>query len=118
MADDKKESATVTLLNRGKRHYDVIGPDGKQFRHAPGTTAVYGLEEADKVMGYSDLIDITKMPGQASVRQLKADNETLLKQKAELEAQLASLRAVAGSGAEEPSPVPERKRKEKVGSAS
>lgn len=117
MADDKKkDDGVVTLLNRGKRHYDVIGLDGKPTRHAPGATMTYGKDEAEKLVGYSDLIDITKLPGQVNARALRAENETLKAEKERLEKQIAAMTQATGGSVEEVSSE-KRSKKEKVSAA-
>lgn len=90
MSEAKKEEARVTLMNRGQRSYEVVS-DGKVVRHSPGTTMSYSAEEAKKMEGYRDLIDITKMPGQVDANKLKADNAKLLADNAALQAQLDAL---------------------------
>lgn len=106
-AEVKVEEGTV-FLNKGKRHFDLApGKDGKARRHAPGTTMAYSAEEAKIHEGYSDLIDVTKVPGQVNVRQVKADNAKLLDENAQLRAQLAALTAA-------PAPVAEPKWRKKT----
>ena len=92
MADEKK---TVTLLNRGLRHFVGVNAEGKAIRQAPGTTAVY-TEEQVKSLGYADLVDISKLPGQVDTSKLKSENERLAAEKAALEAKVAALEAASG----------------------
>lgn len=92
MAADKKEDGSITLLNKGLRHFDLgADKEGKPRRHAPGTTMSYTAEEAKKHSIYKDLIDISKMPGQVDVRKLKADKEALQDENTRLKAQLEAL---------------------------
>lgn len=91
MSNEKKDG-NVTLLNRGKRHFDFgKGADGKVRVLAPGAMLSFSLEEAAKLSGYKELVDISKLPGQVDTEALKADNAKLLAEKKELEAKLASL---------------------------
>ncbi len=93
---EKKEVAnsgkTVTLLNRGKRSYDLgQGADGQPRRHVPGAMMVYSAEEAARMSGYTELVDISKLPGQIDVSQLKTENVNLQAENAALKAQLEAL---------------------------
>lgn len=92
MAAEKKSDVSVTLLNRGQRHFDVgVDSDGKPRRHAPGSTMVYSAEEAKKMQGYRDIVDLSKLPGAVDTRQLQADNAKLLAESIALKAQLEAL---------------------------
>lgn len=93
MADDKKAEGSVTLLNRGKRSFD-LGLDAKgksKGRHAPGTTHAYTAEEAKRLEGYKELADISKLPGQVDAKALKAENAKLQDENKRLREQLAAL---------------------------
>lgn len=93
MADDKKDGS-VTLLNRGQRWFDIgVGADKKPRRHGPGTTMTYSAEEAKRVEGYKDLMDITKLPGSLDAKKLKAENNQLSDENKRLKEQLAALSA-------------------------
>lgn len=93
MSNEKKSDGGVTLLNRGQRAYEIGDGTalGKVRRHAPGTTMTYSIEEAEKMGQYKELVDISKLPGQVDVGQLKADNAKMLSENAALKAQLESL---------------------------
>ena len=96
--DKKAAEGTVTFLNRGKRHFNLAkGADGSPRRHSPGTTMVYSAAEAEKSRGYSDLVDISKLPGQVDAVKIKADNERLAADNAALKAQLEALAPKDGS---------------------
>lgn len=104
MADEKKSAGgSVTLLNKGQRHYD-LGNDasGQPRRHAPGTTHTYSAEEAARMVTYRDLVDISKLPGQVDVKKLKVDNDKLLSENARLKEQLAALESRPSSKKKEP----------------
>lgn len=110
MSSEKKDGS-VTLLNRGKRHYD-FGKDaqGNERVLAPGAMMSFTAEDAAKLSGYKELVDISKLPGQVDTTALKAENQRLQDEKAKLEAQLASL---APAPAEEPK-AKGKKREESV----
>ena len=108
MADKEKakeasQDESVTFLNRGQRSYD-LGNDaaGKPRYHRPGTTMAYTAAEAARHEGYSDLIDISKMPGTESARKVKDDRDALAAENTALKAQLAAL-----NPSTEKEPVPE-----------
>lgn len=110
MAEEKKSEGSTALLNRGKRHFDVIA-QGKPSRHSPNATMVYTADEATKLSGYPELVDISKLPGQVDSRKLKADNEQLKKDKEALEAQLAALKAPKEEAPEAPEPEEGRRKR-------
>jgi hypothetical protein len=100
MADEKKE-APVTLLNRSKRIFDTI-KNGRKFRHGIGKLATYSAEEAKALVGYPELMDVSKIPGSADKAQLESDNAALKAEKEKLEKELAALK-----GAPAPAPAAE-----------
>lgn len=113
MAEDKKDGGSVTLLNRSQRSFDLgLDEKGKsKGRHAPGTAHTYTAEEAKRLEGYKELMDVSKIPGALDARKLKDENNKLLDENARLKAQLLTLEA---SAKEEPAaPAKEPKRKEK-----
>ena len=85
-----EEHKFVSVVNNGKRHYDVLGVDGKPARHSPGAVLEY-TEESFAKLGYEDLVDITKLPGQVNLAALKADNAALKAENEKLKADLAAL---------------------------
>lgn len=92
MAEKVKEGEGTMFLNKGLRRYDLgVDKDGKARRHDPGATMLYTAEEAKRHEGYSDLIDISKMPASVNAKKLKAENEKLLEEKLALEARIAAL---------------------------
>lgn len=95
MADTVKiEEGTVVLLNRGRRHYEIgFDAAGKPRRHAPGTAMSYTLEEAKRVAGYMELVDVAKLPGQVNTKAIQAENAKLADENASLKAQLEALQA-------------------------
>lgn len=89
---DKKADGSVTLLNRGRRHFDLgKGQNGSPRRHSPGTTMAYTAEEAGRMAGYQDLVDISKLPGQVNAAKLKSDNDKLTADNEALKARLDAL---------------------------
>lgn len=105
---EKTEEASTTFLNRGLRIYDLgTGSDGKPRRHLPGTTMAYTEDEAKQHEGYSDLVDVTKMPGTESARKVKADRDRLANENEALKAQLAALSAPADAAPAEAAPAAE-----------
>lgn len=109
MAEKEKEGS-VTLLNRGQRHFDVgTGTDGKPRRHSPGTTFTYSADEAKRLSGYRELVDISKLPGQVDTAKLKAENAKLLDENKRLREQLIALQAPK----DEPKPSKEDSKKSK-----
>lgn len=111
MSDNSKKSdGTVTLLNRGQRSYDLAnGADGKARRHGPGATMTYSAEEAKRMEGYKELVDITKLPGQVDVTALKAENAKLLAENAGLKAQLEALQDTIAAPKKEDRHEPKQK---------
>lgn len=97
MADEKKaDGRTVALFNKSQRAFDhglEVGADGKKSprRHMPNTSHLYTAEEAAKLSGYKELIDLSKLPGQIDARKLKEDNAKLSDENARLKASLAAL---------------------------
>lgn len=95
MADEKKDKVTegsVTLLNRGKRHFEIaLDAAGKPIRHAPGVAMVYSAADAKRASAYKELVDLSKMPGAVDAKKLKADNTKLADENAKLKAQLEAL---------------------------
>lgn len=92
MAEAIKEGAGVVFLNKGMRHFDLAaGADGKPRRHSPGQTMEYSAAEADSHSGYSDLIDISKMPTSVNTKKLAAEKAALVDENAELKARIAAL---------------------------
>lgn len=86
------EGATVTLLNKGQRSFDLPFVNGQPVgKHAPGTTHTYSAEQAARLAGYPDLIDVTKVPGSVDTRALQSENATLKAEREALKAQLAAL---------------------------
>lgn len=110
MSDNKKSDGAVTLLNRGQRSYDLTnGADGKARRHGPGATMTYSAEEAKRMEGYKELVDITKLPGQVDVAALKAENAKLLAENTGLKAQLQALQDTIAAPKQEETHEPKRK---------
>lgn len=85
MAD--KEEKKVTLQNRGVRHFDLKGG-----RVSPGEMVEVTAEEAKKLAGYRDLVDVSKLPikgaAAAEAAKLKVDNKALADENALLKKQL------------------------------
>lgn len=86
MAEVKK----VVLLNRGKRHYDL-----KSGRVSPGEMVEVSVDEAVRLLRYSDLADASKLKlnGGASsqeVSELKTANASLADENAKLKEQLVA----------------------------
>ena len=86
MADAK----IVTLMNRSKRHYDVIGADGKPTRHSPGFTQEYTLEQAAQ-FDPREMVDLSKIPGGVDKEALRKENAALKAEAEALKKQLAAL---------------------------
>lgn len=109
----EKSAGNVTLLNRGQRSYEVAnGADGKSRRHGPGTTMEYSAEEAKKMAGYRDLVDISKLPGQVDVGAIKAESVRLTAENAVLKAQLQALQTAPVETPEvEEAAVPEMRKR-------
>lgn len=89
-ADAKPEPKTVTLLNRGKRHFDL--PDG---RVSPNETVACTASDAAKLTAWypRELMDISKMPVKgtnADAEKLKKANADLADENAKLKEQLAA----------------------------
>lgn len=86
----KAEGKRVTLLNRGKRHFDLPKPYG---RVSPGDAVEVSAEDAQKLAAYVDLVDASKLKiggkSAAETAKLKADNADLAKENEELRKQLA-----------------------------
>ena len=92
MADEKKsEQKLISLLNRGKRHFDGLDPEGKPRRHSPGEVHSYTAEGAKQLEGYKELVDISKLPGSVDASKLADDNKSLNDENARLKAELAAL---------------------------
>lgn len=90
--NDKKLEGTVTLLNRGLRHFEIaLDASGKPIRHAPGVALVYSAEDAKRAEGYKELVDIAKMPGAVDAKKLKSENNKLSDENKRLKEQLAAL---------------------------
>lgn len=99
MADEKKdkkdaaapaEAKSVTLLNRGKRHFDLPGG-----RVSPNETVACTADDAAKLtkMYPRELLDISKLPVRgtnAEAEKLKKDNAALADENAKLKEQLAA----------------------------
>lgn len=99
--EEKSVDGSATFLNRGKRHYDLAkGADGQVRRHAPGATMLYSADEVKQMSGYSDLVDISKLPGQVDTGKLKAENARMLAENAALKAQLEALTPAPDAEAE------------------
>lgn len=92
MADEKKsEPKLISLLNRGKRHFDGLDAEGKPRRHSPGEVHSYTVEGAKLLDGYKELVDISKLPGSVDASKLADDNKSLNDENARLKAELAAL---------------------------
>lgn len=90
MTEEKRDEGSVTLLNRGLRHFD-LGADAKGKplgRHSPGATHTYTAEQAKRLEGYKELVDIAKLPGQVDAKKLKEENAKLKDENARLREQL------------------------------
>lgn len=104
---------TVTLLNKGQRHFDLgyeqlVGEDGKpQFyedgkpipdkdkprKYAPNNTITLPAKEGAKLAAKypKELVDLSKIPGAVDVGALKGEAAKLKAENEALKAQLAAL---------------------------
>lgn len=105
MADEKKSEGLVTLLNKGARVWDhgFEEKGGKKVarKHLPGTTMTFTAEEAKKLDGYKELVDITKLPGQLDLKKVIAENTKLLDENKRLREQLLALQSKSDESGED-----------------
>lgn len=90
-AEKKSEPKLISLLNKGKRHFDGLDAAGKPRRHSPGEVHSYSPEGAKLLEGYKELADISKLPGTIDAAKLESDNKSLNDENARLKAELAAL---------------------------